>query len=205
MTRFGFPLPAAIAVLLLTAPVHWSQSQVVPTTPRSFEQRNPGNRPAPRALDIGPGDIGRGVGQQQPRDQTTVRTVSYIALGPDREWTSADGQVMTAKVIAWQDSVEQTVTQGRPTEEQTTPRADASQIPSDFVPIVLNDNQVRILRGRDVFALPLDRLSEEDQAYVRQLDEAVRATAARRAEAQRAAQPTAAPRQEDAGAAGEER
>lgn len=188
MIRMMKILLAAVTALSPLHPTDTSLAQAVPTMPPAVDPKNRSPRVGPGGLDIGPGNIGGGLVQPPPRDQTTVRTISYIALSPDREWTSTDGKVITAKVIAWQDSMEETVTEGKPTAEQNNPSANPDAIPPDFVPVVLQDNHVRILRGKQAFGLPLDRLSEEDQAFVRQLDEAVRATAARRQAAEKAAQ-----------------
>jgi len=193
MSRFSHAIRSALFLLSGLATIGFLQAQVVTPPSRNSEPQKPGARPGPRGLDIGPGNVGGGLGLAPTREETTVRTISYIVLGPDREWTNTDGQVITAKVIAWQDSVEQTVTPGKPTAEQTNPTANPDDIPHHFIPVVIKNDQVRILRNRQAFALPLNRLSEDDQAYVRQLDEAVRANAARRAAAEKAARESPRP------------
>lgn len=193
MIRLSHAMLSAVLILFCLAMVGSLRAQAV--APPSHDLVKPGSdtRSGPRGLDIGPGNVGGGLGLVPKREETTVRTISYIVLGPDREWTNADGQVITAKVIAWQDSMDETVTAGKPTEEQTNPTANPDDIPPHFVPMVIKDDRVRILRGKQAFALPLSRLSDDDQAYVRQLDEAVRANAARGAAAQKAARESAKP------------
>lgn len=178
MTTVPQPLICGVALLLLAAfapPLH---AQVVPGTPRDFPRRDIGGTPGRGGIETGPGDIGGSINPNIRRDQTVTTARSYIVLTEERTWTSTDGQEIVARVIAWQESVEQFVHEGRPGDEPPAPTN--FEVPDDFVPEVVRDNKIRIMRGQQVFELPIDRLSKDDQDFVKQLDQAVKNTAARR-------------------------
>ncbi len=188
MITVPHPLIAGVALLLLTAFGTSSQAQVVPTTPRELQQRDIGGTPGRGGIETGPGNIGGSINAGVRRDQTVTTATSYIVLTEDREWTSADGQVIEARVIAWQDATETYVREGRAADQPAPAPAPTNfEVPADFVPEVLRDNKIRIMRGQQVFELPLDRLSKEDRDFVQQLDQAVKNTAARRRAAMEAA------------------
>jgi len=191
------PLPA-VALLLWLALSAEAQAQVAPSAPpREFDRRESGGSNAPGGIEVGPGDISGGTGARAPQDRTIVRTTTVISLTEDRQWTNAEGRVIVARVIAWQDSTEEHVRPGRPGDPPAqNPAAEEVEIPDDFVPEVVRDNKVRLLRGQQAYELALDQLSEDDREFVKQLDEAVQATAARRQAAKEAAMNAAAEEQE---------
>ena len=133
-------------------------AQVVPTTPTKF-----GNRA------IG-GNGGAAVGLvTPPKPEPVVRMVSYISLSQPRQWTSNDGKPIIAKIIAFEDMVVETTKAAAATAQPEMPKLTGK-------PTVVKDGKVRLLKDKQPFEVPLDRLSTADREYVEKLKAAVGAS-----------------------------
>lgn len=136
-------------------------AQVVPTTPTGFTTRKTGAISG-RSMDTS-------ISVPKAPASTTIRHISYVALGEPRQWTSNDGKPLLAKLIAWEQS-EQVITQGQPAPEPTLP-------PMPKGPTVIRDEKVRLLVNGKPFVLPLSRLSEADQELIAQVASSITQTA----------------------------
>ncbi|MBL9115930.1 MAG: hypothetical protein JNJ83_13060 [Verrucomicrobiaceae bacterium] len=146
-----------IRVVLGVSLLGWAGAiaQVVPTTPTKF-----GNRA------IG-GNGGAAVGLvTPPKPEPVVRMVSYISLSQPRQWTSNDGKPIIAKLIAFEDMVVETTKAAAANERPQMPKLPGK-------PTVVKDGKVRLLKEKQPFEVPLDRLSAADREYVEKLKAAV--------------------------------
>ncbi len=121
---------------------------VTPANPTEFKKR-----------DLG-GSLGSSVvGVGEAKAQTKTKTLRYIAVSDNRSFESTDGKKITARLIAFEEGDVATVK--RPL-------------------TLIKDGRIRLLvRGKQkASVVPLTRLREEDQDYVKAVDEANRAAAA---------------------------
>lgn len=148
-------------VLLFTIAVAASHAQVViPATPKKFTKRVTGS---------GTGNIGPGLTPATPQPPPVVRMTTYFALSDSRQWTSTDGKPLLAKLIAFEDIVEE----GRAGQAQPTSSAHA--MPAN--PTVVRDGKARLLAGKTPYEVALDRLSQPDRDFI----EGIRLAAAKKA------------------------
>ncbi len=91
----------------------------------------------------------------EPREPK-VRQVTYLVLSESRPWTSADGKVIEAKLVAFEEMVVEG-TRGDP--------ATPDPVPPRYVTVV-REGKIRLLVGRKVSLVPLERLAEADREFV---------------------------------------
>jgi len=98
----------------------------------------------------GGGSSGVGITPAPPRTTEKItKTVTYMALSEKRAWKSGDGKTIVAMLLAFD-------TDGKSAEEiKATPVT------------VIREGQVRLLKDNKEFILPLKRLSDPDQKFVR--------------------------------------
>ncbi len=91
-------------------------------------------------------------------DQKVTQFVSRLSLSEMRSWTSADGKVIDAKLIAFEDLRVEWVN-GSPIKQPEPPK----------YPTVVKDGSVRLFLNQKPVILPLTRLSNEDQKFVEKI------------------------------------
>ena len=126
-----------------------SAQTVVPANPRKFVTR-----------PIGGGTSG-GV-EVIPREGTTdakVRYVTHVILSEERSWTSTDGRVLLATLIAFDDLVVE-ASKGAALPEMPAPPAN---------PTVVRSGKIRLVADRKPVELALERLSQPDRDFVEQI------------------------------------
>ena len=138
-------------------------AQVVPTTPTKFGQRGLGSNTS------GNGSASLGLSPAATQPKPVVKQISYLSLSESRQWTSNDGKSLIGKLIAF-EQMEEVLAEGQPS--ATT----APALPTR--PTVIRDGKARLLVAQKPFELALERLSEADQAFVRQVDAAIAKQAA---------------------------
>ncbi len=104
-------------------------------------------RPIGGRGSFGDGGGGIVVSPSDPKAPAPPRTVTYLSLTPEREWKSAAGQKITARLIAFDEG-------------------DAER---HVPPTVVRDEQVRLLKGKKVFVYPLAKLDPAHRAEVRSI------------------------------------
>ncbi len=154
--RYAEPMKITTGLVLVFALE--ATAQVVPTTPTKFGQRSMG------VSNAGGGSASIGLAPGTANPKPVVKQISYIALSESRQWTSNDGKTLVGKVIAF-EQMEQVLADGQ------TDSPEAPKLPAR--PTVIRDGKARLLVQQKPFELPLERLSEADQTFVRQLDEAI--------------------------------
>ncbi len=87
-----------------------------------------------------------------------TRTITYLVLSESRSWTSTDGKVLEAKLIAFEDIVIEGKVEGG-SQAPTKPPAN---------PTVVRNDKVRLLAGKKSYELDLSRLSEADRSFIEQ-------------------------------------
>lgn len=102
-----------------------------------------------RTIDGG-GSAGVGITPAKPTTpEKIIKTVTYMALSEKRAWKSADGKTIVGMLLAFD-------TEGKSSDELKS------------APVtVIRKGQVRLLVEKKDFVLPLARLSESDQTFVR--------------------------------------
>jgi hypothetical protein len=146
-------ISATLSLLLCSQLV----AQVVPTTPTQFSKRPIG------------GNGGAAVGLvTPPKPEPVVRMTTYVSLTPPRQWTSNDGKPILAKLIAFEDLVVETTQAAAATAQPQMPKLTGK-------PTVVKDGKVRLLKDKQPFEVPLERLSKPDQEFVEKLKTAVAA------------------------------
>ncbi len=102
-----------------------------------------------RTIDGG-GSAGVGITPAQPKaPEKIIKNVTYMALSEKRAWKSAEGKTIVAMLLAFD-------TEGKSADELKA------------APVtVIKKGQVRLLVEKKEFVLPLTRLSEPDQTFVR--------------------------------------
>jgi hypothetical protein len=138
-------LPFTAALLLIGAVT--LPAQVVPATPKKFTKRGLGG---------GSASINPGGAPATPRPPV-VRTTTYMTLSDSRQWTSADGKPLLAKLVAFEDVTVET--------RGNSPQATAPPpIPANLT--VVRDGKARLLSGQTPYEVPLDRLSQADRDFI---------------------------------------
>lgn len=155
-------LPLALAALPLLGAAPLARAQVVPATPGKFTTRGVGGA-------SGTGSATIGLAPSKP--QTTVRTVTYIALSEPRQWKSTDGKSLLGKLIAFEDAVVETKVEAG----AKPPPAPAPTLPPH--PTVVREGRARLLVDHKAYEVPLERLTEDDRKFVAGIQAAVAAKA----------------------------
>ena len=150
-------LALALAVICVAA-----QAQVVPTTPTKFGKRAVGAANTSTNTITSNGTNSASVGATTPKSETVVRTVTYISLSPSRQWTSADGKPLVAKLIAFEDVTTEELKGAAP----ASPAAAPTMPTLPGKPTVERDGKVRLLVGQKPFEIAKDKLSPLDRDFV---------------------------------------
>ena len=132
---------------------------VVPATPRKFVTRPIG------------GSTTGGV-QVIPHEGTgeaKARYVTHVVLSEERSWTSTDGKVLLAKLIAFDDLVVEA--------PKGAAQPEIPALPAN--PTVIRSGKIRLVAEKKIYELALDRLSQPDRDFVEQ----IRAARAKKPEA----------------------
>jgi hypothetical protein len=125
------------------------QAQVVPTTPTKFETKGVGVSAPSASVGL----------STRPAPPPVVRTTTYFTLTDARQWTSAEGKPLLAKLIAWEDLIVEQV-KGTTAPAAPTPPAH---------PTIVRDGKLRMMVNQQVREVPLDRLCDADRAFVETL------------------------------------
>jgi len=143
-------------ILLLLSSISLASAQR-PEMPRDTIFPNPPTSFEPRNVD-GTQEIEPTIGPSRTKDEKITRYVSQLSLSELRSWTSSDGKVIEAKLIAFEDmSVE--------TRDGATPPT--PQPPKH--PTVVRDGTVRLAVHRKPMVLALSRLSKADQEFIEKI------------------------------------
>jgi hypothetical protein len=142
-----------LVCLLLFAKL--ASAQVVPTTPTKFGRR-----------DLGGGTTGAAVNAVPPKQETIVRTTTYLSLSETRQWTSTEGKPLVAKLIAFEDITIETVKGQTPADTQQLPKLTGK-------PTVVKDGKVRLMANQHPYEVALDKLSQSDRDFVEKIKTAV--------------------------------
>lgn len=118
---------------------------VVPASPKKFTTRPIGDSGGTGQVEVIPKDAA------MPKK----RTITYMVLAEGRSWTSNEGKVLEAKLIAFED----VVIDGESTAAPTPPQH----------PTVMRNGKVRLLAGRKSYELEVSRLSEADREFIEQI------------------------------------
>lgn len=151
-----------LAFLIVTL-AYSACAQVVPATPTKFGMRGVG------AGTSGNSSTSIGLAPNAANPKPVVKQISYISLSESRQWTSNDGRTLIGKLIAFEQS-EEVLAEGQ------APSTEAPKLPAR--PTVIRDGKTRLLVEQKPFELPLERLSEADQEFVRKLDATIAKQAA---------------------------
>jgi hypothetical protein len=130
-------------------------AQVVPTTPTKFGKR-----------DLGGDTTGAAVNAVPPKQETIVRTTTYLSLSETRQWTSTEGKPLMAKLIAFEDITIETVKGQTPADTQQLPKLTGK-------PTVVKDGKVRLMANQRPYEVALDKLSQADRDFVEKFRMAV--------------------------------
>jgi hypothetical protein len=125
-------------------------AQVVPTTPTKFGTRGLG-----------------GLSSSNGSTSASAGASATKALCAARQWTSADGKPLLAKLIAMEDIVVES--QGQPTAPAVAPTLPGK-------PTVVRGNSVRLFVNNKPALVPLDRLSQADRDFIAKIQQAIAAT-----------------------------
>lgn len=120
----------------------------VPKTPTAFEPRN---------ID-GSQSIQPNIAPTRTKDEIVTRAVTHVVLGEQRQWASADGCTIEAKLIAFEDL----------TVESKKGATPAMPEPPKH-PTVVRDGTVRLSVNRKAVVIALSKLSVPDQEYVEKI------------------------------------
>lgn len=131
----------------------------VPTTPKNFTMRKMGDTSA-----------SAGIASPTKPAETVYRMVTYVALTPPRQWKSADGRSLLGKLIAFEDMVVESKNVAPPANEKPV-------MPATIT--VVRDGKARLLVDQKPFEVSLDRLGEDEKTFVKNIDAAVKAKAAK--------------------------
>lgn len=119
-----------------------------PKTPTAFEPRN---------ID-GSQDIQPNIAPSRKKDEIVTRAVTHVVLGDQRQWASADGRTIDAKLIAFEDLVL----------ESKKGVAPAMPDPPTH-PTVVRDGKIRLSVNQKPVVIALSKLSVADQEYVEKI------------------------------------
>lgn len=103
-----------------------------------------------------------------PTEAAPVRYTTYVVLFDSRWWTNREGKPLEAKLIAFEDLVGEAA-KGSPEPKMSAPPAH---------PTVVRDGRIRLLVNRKPVEVALASLSQQDQEFVAQVQEALAKKAA---------------------------
>lgn len=106
----------------------------------------------------GGNSVSPGIAPARTNDQKITQYVSRLSLSEMRSWTSVDGKVIDAKLIAFEDLRVESV-DGSSIKQPEPPK----------YPTVVKDGSVRLYVNQKPVILPLTRLSNEDQKFVEKI------------------------------------
>lgn len=92
------------------------------------------------------------------KDEKITRYISQLSLTEIRQWTSTEGKVIEAKLIAFEDLV----VESREGVEPQPPEPPKH-------PTVVRDGMVRLAVNRKPMVLPLSRLINSDQKFIEKI------------------------------------
>jgi len=130
-------------------------AQVVPATPTQFGTRAVGGSAGTAAVNAVP-----------PKQETIVRTTTYLLLSQMRQWTSTEGKPLLAKLIAFEDITIETVKGQAPATTQSLPKLNGK-------PTVVKDGKVRLMANQRPYEVALDKLSQPDREFVEKVKTAL--------------------------------
>jgi hypothetical protein len=110
-----------------------------------------------RTIDGG-SSVSPGIAPARPNDEKITQHITQLSLSEMRLWTSSDGKVIEAKLIAFEDLRVEAVN-GAVVKQPEPPK----------YPSVVKDGSVRLAVNRKPVVLPLVRLSKEDQEFVEKI------------------------------------
>ena len=122
---------------------------VVPASPKKFVTRPIGGNTS-GGVDVIPHEVA---------PEAKVRYVTHMVLSDDRQWTSADGKPLLAKLIAFEDLVAEAP---KGAAQPTMPAPPAT-------PTVIRGGKIRLAADKKIYELALDRLSQPDRDFVEQI------------------------------------
>lgn len=126
---------------------------VVPASPKRMVTRSTGGSTTTGEVSISSSD---GSAEQK------VRYTTHVVLADARQWTSADGRTLQAKLIAFEDLVVET--------PKGAPQPAAAAPPATIT--VIRDGKIRLVSTQKPFELALDRLSQDDREFVARISAA---------------------------------
>ncbi len=133
-----------------------------PTTPTKF---------ATRDVSSGGNTSSAVVNAKPASGESTARITSHYSFGDARQWKSTDGRSLVGQMIAFEDAV---IEVKRPTAGEA--RAAAMSAPAPKPPekfTLVREGKIRLLVSNKPYEVALDRLSEEDRAFAKQVEESV--------------------------------
>lgn len=138
-------VPVILSSLGVGAWMTASAQIVVPASPKRFTTRPIGDSGGTGQVEVIPKDAA------MPKK----RTITYMVLAESRPWTSSEGKVLEAKLIAFEDVI---------IEGEST----AAPQPTPHLTVVRN-GRVRLFAGKKSYELELSRLSEADREFIEQI------------------------------------
>lgn len=133
-----------------------------PTTPTKFGKRD---------LSGGSSTGNATVNSQPTNAESTARVVSHYSFGEARQWKSSDGRSLIGKMIAFEDAVIELKAPTAAAAKAAALNAPAPKPPAKFT--LMRDGKIRLLVNNQPFEVPLDRLSEEDRAFAKKVEDSV--------------------------------
>ena len=118
---------------------------ILPKTPTSFEPRNVGEA----------SEASAGVRPENTKNEKITRYISQLALSEVRQWTSSDGKVIVASLLAFEDLM---------VESREGVAPPQPQLPKN--PTVVQNGTVRLAINRKPVVLAISRLSKADQDFI---------------------------------------
>ena len=152
------PVLFTLALLVATA----TGQIATPTTPTKF---------ATRDVSSGGNTSSAVVNAKPASGESTARITSHYSFGDARQWKSTDGRSLVGKMIAFEDAV---IEVKRPTAAEA--RAAAMSAPAPKPPekfTLVREGKIRLLVNNKPYEVALDRLSEDDRAFAKQVEESV--------------------------------
>ena len=150
-------------LLLLALFITRATGQIAtPTTPAKFAKRD---------VSSGASTNSASVNATPAAGQSTARITSHYSFGDARQWKSTDGRSLVGKMIAFEDAV---IEVKRPTAAEA--RAAAMSAPAPKPPAkftLVRDGKIRLLVNNKPYEVALDRISEDDRAFAKQVEESL--------------------------------